>query len=62
MPKKRAKQGKRFPYPHVVTKNCCYVHCPGEDMDKLKVSDIVEEVYGAYPIRFVAEEADLESL
>lgn len=62
MPKKRAKQGKKVPFPHVCTKNVCFVHCDMEFDTIRRVTEAIEDVYPGYPIRLVDNEADLELL
>ena len=62
MPRKRSKKGGRVPYPHVKKKDVVYVHCDMEFDTIVKVTNAVEDAYGAYPIRLVENEADLELL
>ena len=62
MPKKRQKKGSRVPFPHVVTKNVCYVYCDKEFDTIRRVTEAIEDTYGSYPIRLVENESDLELL
>lgn len=61
MVKKRNKQGKKVPFPHVCTKNVCYCYVSEGYYGVDEAIEVIEDCYGGYPVRFVGSKEELDS-